>query len=184
MNNKEFILEIIRLLKPEFYNKITWSLVSLGIIMLSTPLWLDIVLEFINEEYNKQIKIDSNPFLGLFLIVIALIYNYFSNRVKILQSFCNKEFLVQLGDFYNCKMYLLNNYYRPEQQQVKTFDDIYSKLIIQIISKYPKLENEFELLATYSLPSKQSESGGFLVHRKDGINEFDEKYKQFIRKIK
>jgi hypothetical protein len=81
-------------------------------------------------------------------------------------------------------MYLLNNYYRPEQQQVKTFEDIYSKLIIQIISKYPKLENEFELLATYSLPSKQSESGGFLVNRKDGINEFDKKYKQFIRKIK
>ena len=184
MNNKEFILEIIRLLKPEFYNKIIWSLVSLGIIMLSTPLWLDIVLEFINEEYNKQIKIDSNPFLGLFLIVTALIYNYFSNRDKMLQSFYNKEFLAQLGDFYNCKMYLLNNYSRPEQQQVKIFEDLYYKLITQIISKCPNLENEFKLLATYSLPFEQSENGGFIIHRTDGINEFDKKYKQFIRKIK
>lgn len=81
--------------------------------MLSTPLWLDITLEFINKEYSKQIKIESNPILGLSLIVIALIYNYFSNRVKISQASCNSQFLEQLGNFYNCKMYLLNNYHRP-----------------------------------------------------------------------
>lgn len=87
----EKIEKIIRLLKPKYYNRITYVIVICGTSLLTKPIWLDLLNAFLetNNNNNKdfQISIIGNWdwLLGLVVIIIGLIYNT-RNRLIDLKS--------------------------------------------------------------------------------------------------
>lgn len=73
--NIDKIIEIIKLFKPSFYNKITWTIVVAGITLLGTPLLERILNAILEKEYNITITDDKDSLIGVLLVVIALTYN-------------------------------------------------------------------------------------------------------------
>ena len=68
-------IELVKLLKPKFYDKITWTLVVAGLAILSTPFLQNLVTAFIEIELNIKVTDDNDPAVGLTLIFLALSYN-------------------------------------------------------------------------------------------------------------
>ena len=68
-------IEFLKLIRPKFYNGITWTMVGSGIAMMTTPFWLEIVSALVKEKFNLVIIDEFNPIYGLSLVLIALIFN-------------------------------------------------------------------------------------------------------------
>lgn len=73
--------KIIKLLKPKYYNRITYLLVICGTSLLTKPLWIELVNWFIesSNENNDRLEISIigqwDWLLGLSVIIIALYWN-------------------------------------------------------------------------------------------------------------
>ncbi len=80
------LIQIWRLIKPKFYNKITWLVVSCGLIMITPPLWSIIVNQFIEKHTDYKIIGDNDTFIGIVLILIGLIYNILSQWTNKIES--------------------------------------------------------------------------------------------------
>jgi hypothetical protein len=72
------IERIINLIKPKFYNKLTWFVVGTGLTIVSKPLWIEILNAILNKKYQLNITDGNDAFIGLSLVIIALIYNLFT----------------------------------------------------------------------------------------------------------
>ena len=73
--NIDKIIEIIKLFKPSFYNRITWVIVIAGLALLGTPLLEKILNAILEKEYNITITDDKDSVIGILLVIIALTYN-------------------------------------------------------------------------------------------------------------
>ena len=73
MNWNNFI-DIVKLLRPQYYNRITWLLITAAVPLLTTPLWIDIV-NIILGEIKIGIIGRYDSLIGVAVIIIALIYN-------------------------------------------------------------------------------------------------------------
>jgi len=71
----EKIVFLINLLRPKFYNKIAWLVVGSGIILLSTPLWQEILVSFLNMNYSMNLNATDNSKIGIFTIALGLFYH-------------------------------------------------------------------------------------------------------------
>lgn len=77
----EKLERIIKLLKPKYYNRITYLIVLTGCSLLTKPIWLDIlnaILETSNDNNDKiQFALIDNWdwLIGLFLIALGLWWN-------------------------------------------------------------------------------------------------------------
>jgi hypothetical protein len=87
----EKLEKIIRLLKPKYYNRITYVLVICGTSLLTKPLWLELLNFFFetnnenNTDFQFSIVGEWDWLLGLIVIIIGLIYNT-RNRLIDLKS--------------------------------------------------------------------------------------------------
>lgn len=79
--DKDFIVELIKLIKPEFYNKLTWTMVIAGIALLSTPLWQDIVVAALDKYLGLNVSLAGSPIWGFGLIIIGLVYHFVTNSL-------------------------------------------------------------------------------------------------------
>lgn len=77
---KQFILDVIKLLKPKHYDKVTWVLIAVGLLLVSRPTLVQILNEFLKRNYQFEIIGKHDVLIGFILIVIALIYN---TRIKL-----------------------------------------------------------------------------------------------------
>jgi hypothetical protein len=77
---KQFILDVIKLLKPKHYDKVTWLLIAIGLLLVSRPTLVQILNEFLKRNYQFEIIGKHDVLIGFILIVIALIYN---TRIKL-----------------------------------------------------------------------------------------------------
>lgn len=66
---------VIHLIKPKFYNKLTWFIVGAGVVTISKPLWLDIANAILNKNYHINITNDNDTIIGFLLVITALVYN-------------------------------------------------------------------------------------------------------------
>jgi len=69
---------IWRLIRPEFYNRITWAIVFVGLGLIGTPIWEAIFEAILTKELRRWDIILQNrnePIFGFALIVLALSYN-------------------------------------------------------------------------------------------------------------
>ncbi|MCO6427031.1 hypothetical protein [Nitrosomonas communis] len=81
MSTQEFIIKLIKLLKPEFYNKITWAVVISGLVLMATPFWEEILLAVLKKEYELDLAPGGNIPWGFALVVIGLLYHLTSNSL-------------------------------------------------------------------------------------------------------
>ncbi len=79
---QDSIIKIIKLFKPEFYNKITWTVVITGLALIGTPLWEEIISAIINKEYNLKITSGGNEVWGYLLVALGLLYNLLSKTIS------------------------------------------------------------------------------------------------------
>lgn len=66
---------IVKLLKPEFYNKITWLMVISGLALMGTPLLERILNAILKTNFSLSIMDNNASQVGITLVVIGLIYN-------------------------------------------------------------------------------------------------------------
>ena len=74
-NTYKFILDLIKLLKPKFYNKLTWLIVISGLSIMSTPLWLIILNNVLEQELSISITSGSDTIWGFMLCFLGLTYH-------------------------------------------------------------------------------------------------------------
>jgi len=73
--NREFIIELVKLLKPKHYDKMTWLLLSVGLILISRPIPSQLINEYLKRKYQFEIFGTFDILIGFFLIISALIYH-------------------------------------------------------------------------------------------------------------
>ncbi|MBW1297825.1 hypothetical protein [Aquimarina litoralis] len=73
--HKGFLIKIWRLIRPEFYNRLTWLIVISGIGLIGTSIFEAIIEAFFLKEFDILLPNQYEPWFGLILIIIALVYN-------------------------------------------------------------------------------------------------------------
>lgn len=94
MTNKEFILELIRLIRPKYYNKLTWALVLSGIGLIAPSLITILLHIFIKSVSEFNLIGEYDILWGLLLIIIGLVFN-------ILSQIINGSSSIQLNFIFN-----------------------------------------------------------------------------------
>lgn len=99
MTNKEFILKILKFLRPKFYNKITWVLIIGGLGLFSTPLIEKIINALTEKYFDFPISDENASIYGILIIILALIYNltvnYLDFKVEKLSKLDSPEHKIQ-----------------------------------------------------------------------------------------
>lgn len=80
--NWERILELIRLLKPEFYNKLTWAVALGGLALMSTPFWQEVASALLKRQLDLDLVPGGNVPWGFALVVVALCYHVITNSLQ------------------------------------------------------------------------------------------------------
>lgn len=70
-----FILRLIELLRPRFYNRITWLIVISGIAMMSIQLWEAIAIAALKRQFDISISGSNDVVWGFALCVLGLVYH-------------------------------------------------------------------------------------------------------------
>lgn len=91
MSKLEFVINLIKLLKPEFYNKLTWTIVIAGLALMATPFWEEILVAVIGKEYELDLASDGNIQWGFALVSSGLAYHLISNSLLKLIEYKDKE---------------------------------------------------------------------------------------------
>jgi len=91
------LIKIIKLLKPNFHNKITWLLVLFGISLIGTPLIEMIINKIFETHFSISITSDNDTNIGIIIILIALTYNILTNYFN--KYLLHKETIKKLGNY-------------------------------------------------------------------------------------
>lgn len=70
------LLQLIELLRPKFYNRLTWLIVVSGLTIMSTPFWERLLESILEQTLQIQITGESDVKWGFSLIVIGLLYHF------------------------------------------------------------------------------------------------------------
>ena len=66
---------VINLIKPKFYNKLTWLIVGTGLATISKPIWIEIVNTILKKNYQINITDGNDTIVGFLLVITGLVYN-------------------------------------------------------------------------------------------------------------
>lgn len=90
---KYTIIKLLKLLRPSFYNRITWIVIITGTTILSKPLWLDLVNMIFETNLDISITGKHDELVGLSVITIGLLYNigYRHIEIKSVQKANNED---------------------------------------------------------------------------------------------
>jgi hypothetical protein len=69
------LLRVLEILRPRFYNRITWLMVVSGIAMMSTPLWELIASAILKRQFDISISGSNDAAWGFALCVLGLLYH-------------------------------------------------------------------------------------------------------------
>jgi len=76
MKHFELLLKVITLLRPQFYNKLTWFIVISGIALMSTPLWQEIIAAILRSRFDLDLVPGDSVTWGFALVVVGLVYHF------------------------------------------------------------------------------------------------------------
>lgn len=92
-----FVLKVIEALKPKLYNKLTWLIVVGGLSLMSTPLWLGIVNNLFEAQFQISITDNSDTTWGFALCCLGLSYHLMSTGLHEVAIIINSKNLSQKG---------------------------------------------------------------------------------------
>lgn len=75
MTWQTFVLRLVELLRPRFYNRITWLVVLGGLAMMSTQLWELVASVILEREFNISVSGSNDAAWGFALCVLGLAYH-------------------------------------------------------------------------------------------------------------
>ena len=82
---------IIRLLWPKYYNRLTWSIIfGLAGPLISTPIWIDFANILLKKYNYPTINLQLNIIVGLIILVATLFYNSYHRYIEYKQSTPNE----------------------------------------------------------------------------------------------
>lgn len=82
---------IIRLLWPKYYNRLTWGIIfGLAGPLISTPIWIDFANILLKKYNYPTINLQLNIIVGLIILVAALFYNSYHRYIEYKQSTPNE----------------------------------------------------------------------------------------------
>lgn len=71
----EFVLKFIEIIRPKFYNRITWVVVTAGLALMATPLLDKVISVALERAFEIQVTGEDDVVWGFSLVVVALIYH-------------------------------------------------------------------------------------------------------------
>lgn len=78
---KNELLDLIKIIRGQAYNRITIYTIGGGITILTSPWWIEILENFLGKELNIPLTDSLTKWLGFILIIVSLIYNYTMSRL-------------------------------------------------------------------------------------------------------
>ncbi|MGY0603398.1 MAG: hypothetical protein ACW7DZ_15360, partial [Paraglaciecola chathamensis] len=66
------LLKLIEMLRPKFYNKLTWLIVISGLGLMSKPLWLTLINLILETGSQFSITEESDTTWGFCLVLVGL----------------------------------------------------------------------------------------------------------------
>ena len=82
---------IIRLLWPKYYNRLTWRIIfGLAGPLISTPIWIDFANILLKKHNYPTINLQLNVIVGLIILLAALLYNSYNQYIEYKQSMPNE----------------------------------------------------------------------------------------------
>ncbi len=75
MSWQAFVLRLIELLRPRFYNRITWLVVVGGLAMMTTQFWELVATEILKRELSISVSGSNDAAWGFALCVLGLAYH-------------------------------------------------------------------------------------------------------------
>lgn len=120
------LLKLIELLRPKFYNKLTWLVVISGLSIMSKPLWLTLINIVFETTLQFSITDESDTAWGFSLILVGLIYHLINTGFH--------EFVISKKD----KAYHL----KRDEHDIKIFQSLNTML------DEPHIDNLFDYMHT------------------------------------
>lgn len=153
------LLKLIELLRPRFYNKLTWLIVISGLGMMSKPLWLTLINIVFQTGFQFSITEESDTAWGFCLVLVGLTYHLINTGLH--------EFLISKKEVtYNLK---------KDEHDIKIFQSL------NFMMDEPYVNNLFDYMHTSDaiMWDDFQKLRDFLIHAKETRNQFvDEKLKQ------
>lgn len=79
---KELLFKLIKIFKPEFYNKATWFLLVAGVSLVSTKFIEKVISILFEINFDISFTDGNDNLIGLAIIIITLIYHFFSRKME------------------------------------------------------------------------------------------------------
>lgn len=147
----DFILKIIDVLKPRFYNKLTWLVVGFGLSLMSKPLWLGIVNELLEAQWQLSITDDSDTIWGFALCCLGLAYHLMSTGLHEVAVAINSK--TRLEREYSHDVKVFNELY--ELLDEPYLEDLIAKIETNDSIYFDELNKLSKFLTVASSSSKQ-----------------------------
>lgn len=68
-------IKILEILRPKFYNRLTWVVVIAGLSLMTTPIWTLLLSKFLEKSFEFSITGESDLAWGFSLCVSGLLYH-------------------------------------------------------------------------------------------------------------
>lgn len=69
------VIKILEILRPKFYNRLTWVVVIAGLSLMTTPIWPLLLGKFLENNFEFSITGESDLAWGFLLCVSGLLYH-------------------------------------------------------------------------------------------------------------
>jgi len=77
------IIEIVRIFRPEFFNKATWFLLISGVALTSASVTEKILFALLDIQFHMKLTESSDSYVGLALILFGLAYNLTGQALRL-----------------------------------------------------------------------------------------------------
>ncbi len=172
----ELIVSIFERLRPKFYNKLTWFVVSIGAALAASPIWWQAIINNILASLmNTTIESDVSPWVGVVVIAMGLIYHVIVDKLVYLkvrqESTENQDYDAAIYKAFKAQM-----------------DECWSKDTIKYLADYhayysTDFEKVRENIATLSSPEHHFISEELQKCSKKLVNDFQSLFKFILNEF-
>jgi len=116
---------VLRLIRPRFYNRLTWIVVGAGLLLTTTPWWGDLVNALAQKYLGVSLPATTeHTILGVSLVAIGLIYHIAAHSIYELVASRREDAEIGARGGHDRKIFLQLQAVAPEQQLLGILEEI------------------------------------------------------------
>jgi hypothetical protein len=113
----EVLERFLRLIRPRFYNRLTWVVVVAGLLLTASPWWGDLVNALAQKLFGVSVPVTKeNAVLGFGLVAIGLAYHIAAHSIYELVAFRREAAELGARGEHDRRIFLQLTSAAPEQQ--------------------------------------------------------------------